>query len=117
MTEPKKVSHIVANTTDGPKVLNSIPPVLLQAGQVTDGAVDLTAAEFASMSGTGHFKFDGASAAEPGPLDGSVEDLTTHLATLTNADEVQKLLDAETAGKSRKGAVAALEARRDELLA
>ena len=54
---------------------------------------------------------------EPGPHDGSVDDLTEYLATLTDADEVQKLLDAETAGKSRKGAIAALEARRDELLA
>lgn len=54
---------------------------------------------------------------EPGPLDGSVDDLAAHLATVTDADEVQRLLDAETAGKSRKGAIAALEARRDELLA
>lgn len=56
-------------------------------------------------------------AAEPGPLDGSIPELTTHLATVTDADEVQKLLDAETAGKSRAGAIAVLEARRDELLA
>jgi len=54
---------------------------------------------------------------EPGPLDGSVDDLTDHLATLTDVDEVQKLIDAETAGKSRKSAIAALESRRDELLA
>lgn len=58
-----------------------------------------------------------AGSGEPGPLDGSVDDLTEHLATVTDADEVQKLIDAETAGKSRKGALAALEARRDELLA
>lgn len=54
---------------------------------------------------------------EPGPLDGSVEALSAHLATVDDADEVQALIDAETAGKSRKGALAALEARRDELLA
>jgi len=59
----------------------------------------------------------GASAAEPGPLDMSVDDLTAHLAAVEDPDEVQKLIDAETAGKSRKGALAALEARRDELLA
>ena len=58
---------------------------------------------------------DGAS--EPGPLDQSVELLTEYLAGVEDADEVQKLIDAETAGKSRKGALAALEARRDELLA
>lgn len=57
-----------------------------------------------------------ADAGEPGPLDGSVDDLSTYLAGVTDPDEVQKLIDAETAGKSRKGALAALEARRDELL-
>ena len=61
--------------------------------------------------------FEGADAAEPGPLDGSVDELTAHLATVDDVDAVQKLIDAETAGKSRKGALAALEARRDELLA
>lgn len=54
---------------------------------------------------------------EPGPLDQSVEALIEHLAGIDDADEVQKLIDAETAGKSRKGALTALEARRDELLA
>lgn len=58
-----------------------------------------------------------ASASEPGPLDGSVDDLTAHLETVTDPDEVQALIDAETGGKSRKGALAALEARRDDLLA
>lgn len=53
---------------------------------------------------------------EPGPLDGSVEDLEKHLEGVTDPDEVQKLIDAETGGKSRKGALAALEARRDALL-
>lgn len=54
---------------------------------------------------------------EPGPLDQSVEKLTAHLETVTDADEVERLLVAEKAGKSRTGAVAALEARRDALLA
>lgn len=54
---------------------------------------------------------------QPGPLDGSVDDLAEHLATLNDVDEVQKLIDAESAGKARKGAISALEARRDELLA
>ena len=63
------------------------------------------------------FEADGESdAGEPGPLDGSVDELTAYLATVDDPDEVQKLIDAETAGKSRKGALAALEARRDELL-
>ena len=54
---------------------------------------------------------------EPGPLDHSIDDLVVHLAGVTDPDEVQRLIDAETAGKSRKGALEALEARRDELLA
>lgn len=59
----------------------------------------------------------GGETAEPGPLDGSVDDLSAHLATVDDPDAIQALIDAETAGKSRKGALAALEARRDELLA
>lgn len=62
------------------------------------------------------FASDGASG-KPGPLDGSVDDLVEYLATVDNADEVEKLIEAETAGKTRKGALTALEARRDELLA
>ncbi|RVT93702.1 hypothetical protein [Sphingomonas crocodyli] len=54
---------------------------------------------------------------EPGPLDQSVEKLTEHLQTMTDADEIEKLIAAETAGKSRSGALAALKARQDELLA
>lgn len=63
------------------------------------------------------FEGDDVQAPEPGPLDGNVDDLSAHLATVDDLDEVQRLLDAETAGKSRKGAIAAIEARRDELLA
>jgi hypothetical protein len=33
------------NITDGPKVLNSTPIVILQAGQETDGPVEITDAE------------------------------------------------------------------------
>jgi hypothetical protein len=68
----------------------------------------------------GHSLYEGLSgdeAAEPGPLDLSVDDLTVHIAGVDDADDIQALIDAETSGKSRKGALAALEARRDELLA
>ena len=51
------------------------------------------------------------------PLAGTIEDLKAHIATLTNPDDVQKLIDAEKAGKNRNGGIALLEARRDELLA
>ena len=55
--------------------------------------------------------------AEPGPLDQSVEKLAAHLETISDADEVERLLNAEKAGKSRQGAITALEARRGALLA
>ena len=81
--------------------------VMAEAGQVIE------ADDFADE----WFKADGESEdGEPGPLDSSVDELTTYLAGVTDPDEVQKLIDAETAGKSRKGALTALEARRDELL-
>ena len=64
-------------------------------------------------------KFDGKDekSPEPGPLDQSVEKLTAYLGTVTDADEIEKLIVAETAGKSRAGAIAALEARKDAILA
>jgi hypothetical protein len=62
------------------------------------------------------FSTDGK-VSEPGPLDQSVEKLTAWLEGVTDADEVEKLIAAETAGKSRAGAITALEARRDALLA
>jgi len=51
------------------------------------------------------------------PLGGTIDDLKTHISTLTDPDDVQKLIDAEKAGKNRNGGLAILEARRDELLA
>ena len=59
----------------------------------------------------------GKVAQEPGPLDGSIDELTKHLEGVSDVDEVQRLIDAENGGKSRAGAIKALEARRDELLA
>lgn len=81
--------------------------VMAEAGQVIE------ADDFAEE----WFKADGErDAGEPGPLDGSVPELTAYLEGVTDPDEVQKLIEAETGGKSRKGALEALEARRDELL-
>lgn len=105
------------NLTDGPRMFNSIPPVAIPAGQSMQDLL-ITTAELESMKRFGEFEIKeaGAETVEPGPLDGSVDDLTKHIAGVDDPDEVQKLIDAETAGKSRKGAIAALEARRDELL-
>lgn len=117
MAEIKTSKHVVTNTSNGPRVLNSMPPVVLQAGRSTVGPVDISEGELASMEGTGYFTFEGRDAPEPGPLDNSIADLTTYLETVTDADEVEKLIEAETAGKSRAGAITALESRRDALLA
>lgn len=116
MSEMIKVT--ATNITDGPRIFTSAPSVLLQPGQSTDGEVEISAAELESMRFYKQFEISGADdAPEPGPLDGSIDDLAAYVATIENADEVQKLIDAETAGKSRKGALTVLEARRDELLA
>lgn len=52
-----------------------------------------------------------APVAEPGALDQSVPDLEAHLQTVDDPAELQRLRDAETAGKSRKGALDAIDAR------
>lgn len=60
---PKTVKHIVVNITDGPKILNAMPPGLLAAGDSTDEPVEMTEAEFESAKATGWFEF-GAKAAK-----------------------------------------------------
>lgn len=106
----------VKNITNGPKGIRNSQNIVvtLEPGQSED--IDLADGE---DSQTDWFEFGGKSASsdEPGPLDLSIPKLTEYLAGVDDADEVQKLIDAETAGKSRDGALAALEARRDELLA
>lgn len=54
---------------------------------------------------------------EPGLLDKNITDLTEALKSVTSTDELDKLLAAEKAGKSRSGATAAIEARKAELTA
>ena len=51
------IETVVRNVTNGPKVLNSIPPGLLAAGDSTDEPVKLTEAEYEIAKGTGWFKF------------------------------------------------------------
>jgi hypothetical protein len=116
MAKPIRVD--VKNVANGPRMFNSIPPVAIPAGQSFQD-LEINADELASMQRFGEFEISGddVKEPEPGPLDGSVEDLTNHISKIDDADEVQKLIDAETAGKSRKGALAALEARRDAILA
>lgn len=48
---------------------------------------------------------------EPGPLDQSIEKLSAHLDGVDDRDELTRLRAAETAGKSRTGALDAIDAR------
>lgn len=57
----------------------------------------------------------GREEAEPGPLDMSIPDLTTHLDTIDDPAELDRLRTAETGGKSRSGALAAIDARKAAL--
>jgi hypothetical protein len=113
MADTQKVT--VKNVSDGPRILNGANgPVLTHAGETTE-AVEISAVELKIARATGYFEFDGAEAAEPGPLDQSVEKLTAHIATIDDPAEIERLLEGEKAGKTRTGAIAALEARLAEL--
>jgi hypothetical protein len=111
----------VKNISDGPKGVRLAAAkgqagaiVMLEPGESQD--LDIADGE---DDQTDWFEFGGKSGKsddEPGPLDQSVEKLTAYLDTVNDADEVQKLIDAETAGKSRAGALAALKARQDVIL-
>ncbi|AYJ87660.1 hypothetical protein D3Y57_19190 [Sphingomonas paeninsulae] len=69
MAEAKNVKHVVTNVSGGPRVINAIPGVLLQNGESTDGAVEMTEAEFAVAKSTEWFKFGDKSDARPKPAD------------------------------------------------
>ena len=56
-----------------------------------------------------------ATDADTGPLSGSINDLKAKLPEITDAGEIETLIAQERAGKNRDGAVAALEARKEEL--
>jgi len=53
--------HSFKNMSDGPRVLNSNPPQILQPGGETDGPVDISDAELKSMRSAGYFEIDGSS--------------------------------------------------------
>lgn len=52
---------------------------------------------------------------EPGPLDQSIPDLTTYLDTIGDVGAIDALIVAEKGGKSRSGALEALEVRKAAL--
>lgn len=109
--ETKRVSF--KNISDGPRGVNGVGGVvLIEKGD--SATVEVTEAEFKSAVGTGHFE-DGEGAAEPGPLDQSIPKLTEYLATVEDVADIDQLIADETAGKSREGALAALNDRKAEL--
>lgn len=57
----------------------------------------------------------GGDASEPGPLDQSITKLTEYLKGVDDAAELDRLREAEVNGKSRDGALAAIDARKQEL--
>lgn len=57
----------------------------------------------------------GGEAEEPGPLDQSIPKLTEYLAGVTDTAELDRLRTSEEGGKSREGALAAIDARKAEL--
>lgn len=52
---------------------------------------------------------------DPGPLDQSIPDLTAYLETVSDVGTIDALIAAEKGGKSRSGALEALEARKAAL--
>lgn len=52
---------------------------------------------------------------DPGPLDKSIPDLTAYLETVSDVGTIDALIAAEKGGKSRSGAIDALEARKTAL--
>lgn len=51
------------------------------------------------------------------PLDGNLDSLAAHLATVDDPAEVERLIAAETGGKTRSGALKLLNDRKDALTA
>lgn len=51
----------------------------------------------------------------PDPLDGSIEELAEHLATVDDPKEIERLISNEEGGKTRKGALEVLNDRLADL--
>ncbi|PTQ13735.1 hypothetical protein CLG96_00170 [Sphingomonas oleivorans] len=58
MVEYLKVA--AKNVSEGPRIFNAAPHIILQPGQSTAGAVDISEAELASMTATGWFEIGAA---------------------------------------------------------
>jgi len=61
--------HIVTNVSDGPRIINASPAILLRPGESTPDAVEISPEEYEVAKGTNWFAF-GAKAADPLDHDG-----------------------------------------------
>lgn len=110
MADSKKIK--LTNSASAPRGIHTLSGyVELAPGESRD--VELSAGEADNLPD--YFGGEGGEASEPGPLDGSIDALSAHIDGIDDADEIQALIDAETAGKSRKGALDALNARLDAI--
>lgn len=115
MADTRKIT--VTNSDSGPRGINTVSGlVMVDAGKSAEVEVSAGEADNLPDYFTGGGSGGGA-AGEPGPLDGSIEDLEAHVAGIEDPDEIDRLIEAETGGKSRVGALKALNARKDELAA
>lgn len=106
----------VKNISDGPRGIHSTTGlVMLDKGETRD--IDLAkgeeAGEWFEFGGEG--SGEGGEANEPSILDSSIADLSGKLAEIDDPAEIDRLIEMETGGKSRRGALDALEARKAEI--
>lgn len=94
--------------------------VMIEPGQ--SATVDVSDAELKDAKASKFFAIGGQADAnagdgdgEPGPLDQSIANLEAHLEGIDDADELRALREGEVAGKSRAGALAAIDARLEAL--
>lgn len=110
----------VTNNAKGPRGLYRADGelVMIEPGQSFDGELAKGHKLYEGLTSgkaTAAAADDDADDAEPGPLDGSIAALSEHIAGVDDADEIQALIDGETAGKSRAGALTALNERLEAL--
>ncbi|ALH82908.1 hypothetical protein [Sphingopyxis macrogoltabida] len=76
---------------------------------------DARIAELEKQLAAGALTSTGSNQQDPGPLDKSIPDLTTYLEGVSDIGAIDALIEAEKAGNSRVGALAALDARKTTL--
>lgn len=116
MADTKKI--MITNSDPGERGINTVSGMVMIAPGASQ-EVEVAAGEADNLPD--YFKPGGSKAsgeeAEPGPLDQSIADLEKHLEGVDDPAEIDRLIEAERGGKSRSGALAALEARKAALAA